>query len=51
MENLVRFGLLTGITILCAFVADVTVGPAVMALGSSARSRSGVRAQDVDPIR
>jgi len=34
LHNLVLFGLLTGFTILSAFVADVTISPALMALST-----------------
>ncbi len=40
LENLVRFGLLTGFTILAAFLAGISVSPALMALAT----RGGRRA-------
>jgi uncharacterized membrane protein YdfJ with MMPL/SSD domain len=43
MENLYYFGLLTGFTIIVAFVADVTVSPALMALAHRPRKASRAR--------
>ena len=34
LSNLETFGLLTGYTILLAFIADIAVGPALLTLGS-----------------
>jgi predicted RND superfamily exporter protein len=34
LQNLVRFGLLTGFTIMAAFIAGITVSPALMALAA-----------------
>jgi hypothetical protein len=34
MQNLVRFGLMTGFTIMAAFIAGITVSPALMALAA-----------------
>ena len=34
LHNLVTFGLLTGITIIFAFIADITLSPALMALST-----------------
>ena len=34
LTNLVRFGLLTGMTIIFAFVADICLSPALMALST-----------------
>jgi hypothetical protein len=34
LQNLVIFGLLTGFTIITAFVSDVTIAPALMALNA-----------------
>jgi predicted RND superfamily exporter protein len=44
LANLVKFGLLTGVTIIFAFIADITLSPALMALSTrgdrKARRRS-----------
>jgi hypothetical protein len=34
LANLVKFGLLTGVTIIFAFIADITLSPALMALST-----------------
>jgi predicted RND superfamily exporter protein len=45
LRNLTEFGLLTGFTIVVAFVADVTVSPALMALTTRGDRRAHTRAR------
>jgi predicted RND superfamily exporter protein len=40
LTNLVKFGLLTGITIIFAFIADITLSPALMALSTRGDRRA-----------
>lgn len=52
LHNLVTFGILTGVTIIFAFVADITLSPALMALSTrgdrlAARRRSNHRRSNV----
>ncbi len=50
LTNLVKFGLLTGVTVIFAFIADVTLSPALMALSTHgdrvAARRSKLRRAD-----
>jgi len=61
LSNLVTFGLLTGVTVIFAFIADITLSPALMALsthGDRAAARRTERQRDsqieghieVDPL-
>ncbi|MBW2401430.1 MAG: MMPL family transporter [Deltaproteobacteria bacterium] len=40
LTNLVKFGLLTGVTIIFAFIADITLSPALMALSTRGDRRA-----------
>jgi predicted RND superfamily exporter protein len=45
LTNLVKFGLLTGVTIIFAFVADITLSPALMALSTRGDREAGWRSK------
>jgi predicted RND superfamily exporter protein len=50
LTNLVTFGLLTGVTVIFAFVADITLSPALMAL-STRGDRDAARRTDSERLR
>ncbi len=51
LTNLVMFGLLTGVTIIFAFVSDITLSPALMALSTHGDRMAARRAEKVRPSR
>jgi hypothetical protein len=51
LTNLVKFGLLTGVTVVFAFIADVTLSPALMALTTRSNDDAGPRSKGQRAIR
>jgi hypothetical protein len=51
LTNLVKFGLLTGVTVVFAFIADITLSPALMALSTRSNDDAGRRSEAQRAIR